>query len=357
MISKRNSSLSALVTSALVLAACGGGSDTTATDIDDTATDTEAVADNADNAADPDNRDPDTEAASDDAAPADDGGSDLVVDAPADASGVVDPVYHHVSAQAPAGSWGSLCNLDNQGAWAPGWRISVPTDWTNSATGGSSSFYDIDFNTPDGFGVKISWTSSIDSFGYTTGTSLAEVDFDGEMVSLMDSSDDTNQILSIDFIAQSVGGLIDMQGGAADVHQVSLASPLEMGLTQDDAVAILTSMQRERCAIVDALMLDNAAQFANALPLFDGGDPLGKELPTSDRLPFDPMMVIAPFSGYTDDQLAYIVGFDQATSDCFVAAVRPTLPTDVESAVSFVDPITPEDEAGVAALEAVLSGC
>lgn len=268
-------------------------------------------------------------------------------------------MYHYVSAEAPAGSWGPLCNPENQRDWAPGWRISVPPDWTHKSSSGASSFYDIWFTTPGGFPATVAWTdSTASSQAYSGGTPVGEVDFDGETVLVSDSSDEMNQILSINFIAQSVGGLVDVLGGEPVMHQVSLSTTLEMGVTQDDATAILTSMRRERCAIFDALTFEYAYQDFAVLPVFDGGDPLGKSVPPGERLPFDlSTAILNPYATYTDAQLAYIVGFDQATSECFVANLRPTIPTDPADLVLFADPVTPESDEQVAALNATLIGC
>jgi hypothetical protein len=116
-------------------------------------------------------------------------------------------------------------------------------------------------------------------------------------------------------------------------------------------------MRRERCAIFDAIGLENAFAMATLLPMFDGGDPLGKTPPDSERQPFDPATAIIPYAAYTQDQLAYIVGYDQARSECFVANVFPTLPTTIDDFVTFVDPITPSTDDHVAAMVVALTGC
>jgi len=144
------------------------------------------------------------------------------------------------------------------------------------------------------------------------------------------------------------------------VHQVAISSPVDSALSSDDAAIILLSMQRERCAIFDALGIESAAQAGTVLPMFDGGDPLGKTAPSTERAAFDPLSVINPYLAYSDAELAYIVGYDQATAECFVANIRPTLPAaDDEVAVlaTFADPVTPTNDAEVAAMEAGLAGC
>ena len=106
-----------------------------------------------------------------------------------------------------------------------------------------------------------------------------------------------------------------------------------------------------------ALGVENALQLGAVLPLFDGGDPIGKTLPTSERMAFDPGWIIKRDAAYTDDQLAYSVGFDQATSEFFVANLKAMLPTEVADLVMFADPISPTSDDGVAAQQAALVGC
>lgn len=352
MISTAFRSLSTIAVAALVVAACGGGDESS----DDLVFESDAESGIAEIGADPDDS-VETDVGDLDVQEAEGAEVDGAQALPEAGDDVVDPVFHHVSAVAPPGSWGPLCNTDNQDEWAPGWRITVPEDWRRAGTGGSSSFYDIRFETTEGFEVVVDWTESVESFGFTEGAPVGEADFDGEAVTVMDHSDDTTTIFSMDFIVQSAGGVVEFQGSPS-VHQVAVSSPGEMGMTQDEATEILTSMQRERCAILDAMALENAIALAVLLPEFEGGDPLGKTPPSSDRLSFDPTTAIMnPASSYTDDQLAYIVGFDQPTSECFVAQVRPTLPNTLEELVAFADPITPNDEDGVAAMEAVLATC
>lgn len=270
---------------------------------------------------------------------------------------VTDPIYHHVSAEAPPNSFGPWCNAANVRPWAPGWRITAPDGWTHASSSGSNSYYELGWNTPDGFFVEVAWTESIDSRGFTTGTPVRDIDFDGETVALSDSSDDVKTTLSIDFIAQSAGGLVDALGGGVALNQISITAPAEMGMSEAELTAILTTMQRERCAILDALPLENAFQLGVVLPMFDGGDPLGKTPPTSARLPFEAGGALNPAAAYTDDQLAYIVGFDQATSECFVANVRPMLPTEPGDVAALIDPITPDSEEALVAHRAVLANC
>ncbi len=332
--------LSLLTVGALTLAACGGDSDSAdggasdGEELDASSSDSDAA--EIDEASDA----PDASDASEDS------GSELI-----------DPVFPHVSAEAPPNSYGPLCNPDNERNWARDWRISVPEGWTFASSGGSSSFYDIGFNTPDGFVVEVDWTESIDSFGFTDGVPAGDVDFDGESVTVMDSSDETNTILSIDYIAQSAGAFVEFQGNDVALNQVAITAPVEAGFGQDELTSILTTMRRERCAILGALSLENAFQLGAVLPIFEGGDPLGKTLPTSERLPFDIAQALDPLAAYTDDQLAYIVGFDQATSECFVANVRATRPTDMNDPAIFINPVTPESVESVAAMQAALTDC
>lgn len=354
MLSIRHSrSLPVLMSSVLVLAACGAGSDAS----DESAeppSDAEAATVEEDLA---DDADPDVTTGSKTDTP--DEPESVQVDNGSGGDGVVDPVYHHVSAEAPAGSYGPLCNPDNRRDWASGWRISVPVDWAYKMSGGSNSFHDIGFDTPDGFLVTVAWTDSADGAqSYSDGAPVGEVVFDGETVTVSDNSDATFQILSMDYTSQSAGGLVDLFGGDPLLHQVSVRAPLDMAFSQDDATAILTSVRRERCAIFDALLFESGLQRAAVLPVFDGGDPLGKEAPAAERRPFDTSTMISdPYSAFSDEELAYILGFDQATSECFVANLRPTIPTDPADLVVFADPVTPQSEEQVAAFQAVLAGC
>ncbi len=174
----------------------------------------------------------------------------------------------------------------------------------------------------------------------------------------MDHSDGEQDIWACDFIAQSTGGLIARLGEPA-MHQVSLAAPAG-ALTPEEATTILTSLRRERCALLSTVFGESVLQQAGVLPLFPGGDPLGKTPPTDERLPADITGVLNPFLSYSDAQLAYIVAYDQETAESFIAHVRESIPVDSNAIVALAEaanPFSANDDAGAAARDAALDGC
>ncbi len=288
---------SLLLVSTLLLASCGGSGDAAAGNDGADAPESEATAPRA----------------TPDASPA----------AAAEASTAPAPPVPivHFAAYGPAPStWGPGCATGLEVSPSDVFRVRVPEEWTYRSSSGGSGIHTLGFDTGDGR-VLLDMFVSLDRLQLAddlevVGETGTTVDIAGTSFPLSEISIDGRHGFGIMEIPYIDG--LPRTGPMTGAFLISSANPEAVDAAL--AVRILGTVRVERCGAISRLLVMGPANGIQAVPEFEGGDPLGKERPDEPSPEFVPGK--SPLLVWSEAQVAYMLPLPEAQARCVAPLVR-----------------------------------
>lgn len=297
LVPRSSAALTALV---LVVSACGGER-----------SDPPAAGSRSDSA-------PPTTAAGADATPSE--ASAGRADAEQDPATGPNPVVHFAASGPRPHTWGPPCADGLERSPSDVFRVTVPSGWTYKGSSGGTGIHTLELNAPAGRMVLDMFVTQ-NEFQLAhdfeaLGPSGSTVDIAGTSFALTEVTIGGRHGFGIPRITyiEGIPGRDPITGG------VLLTSPVEGAVDAALAEELLGTVRIERCGAISQLLIWGPAGGYQLVPDFDGGDPLGKELPGGGS----PAWVggQSPLLTWSEEQVAYLLPLEGDVARCVAPLVR-----------------------------------
>lgn len=236
------------------------------------------------------------------------------------------PVVHFAAYGPQPYTWGPPCADGLEQSPSNVFRVTVPESWTFRSSSGGTGIHTLGFDTQAGR-VVLDMFVSQDVFQLAhdyqaLGPSGTTVDIEGTSFPLTEVTIGGRQGFGIPEITyiEGIPRRGPMTGG------VLLTSETEGGVDATLAAEVLGSVRVERCGAIAQLFIWGPASGYQLVPEFDGGDPLGKELPPGGSPAFVPGE--SPLLTWSEEQVAYLLPLEAEVAQCVAPLVRADAASD-----------------------------